>query len=321
MRFESPLLLIALVAVPLAGCAYVLAARRRSRTAGRFASPALFPNVVNRAPGWRRHLPPLILIVALSALVVGLARPQARVSVPRENATVMLAIDTSRSMAAKDVRPTRMEAAQQALRTFLAEAPDTYRVGLVSFASQARVVAPPTHDRELVEQAIGQLRTGEGTALGDAVETAIKAGQRTGAGQEDDRTPMSILLLSDGRQDGGGVSPKHAAELARAQRVPVYTVALGTPDGIVEVSLAGGYTARVQVPPDPETLDELARTTRGRFFAAPTSAGLSAVYRDLASRLGRETQWREVTVAFAAVGALLLLAGGGLSTMWFRRLP
>lgn len=324
MSFQSPLNLLALLAVPAAVAAYLAAARRREQAAARFASPALMPNVVHRAPGWRRHLPPAILLLALAALLVGFARPEVRMSVPRENATVMLAVDTSRSMAAEDVSPSRMGAARRAIATFLDQAPDTYRVGVVAFASDARVVAAPTHDRELVEQAIEQLRTGEGTALGDAVALSIQAGQGAPAQPPDataEPVPMSILLLSDGKQDGGSVPPQRAADLARKSGVPVYTVALGTADGVVDVPLANGYTARVRVPPDPQALQRLAEGTGGRFFAAPTAEDLAAVYADLASRLGREPRWREATVAFAAAGALLLLAGGGLSTLWFRRVP
>jgi Ca-activated chloride channel family protein len=323
VSFQSPYYLLALLAVPLVVLTYVIAHRRRSGTAARFGSSPMLPNVVNRSPGWRRHLPPAIMLLALTAMLVGLARPQARVSVPRENATIMLAIDTSRSMAAKDVRPTRLAAAQAAVRDFLAAAPKTYRIGVVAFATDARLVAPPTHDRTLVEQAIAQLRTGQGTALGDAITNAIAA-SATPASQQakgEPPPPASILLLSDGRQDGGTISPTQAAQRARARGIPVYTVSLGTQDGIVEVPVTGGYTARVQVPPDPNTLRQVATTTGGRFFAAPTSVDLKAVYADLASRLGRERRWREVTVALAAAGAILMLAGGALSAAWFRRIP
>ena len=177
-------------------------------------------------------------------------------SVPRENATIMIAIDTSRSMAAKDVPPTRMEAARKSIREFLAKAPDTYRVGVVSFASAARVVAPPTRDRELVELALRELRAGEGTALGDAIAKAVEVGQaagRTEPGRRADADDGPAHL----RRQGGRWEHHAAARPARwpfERGVPVNTVALGTADGVVEVPLAGGFTARVQVPPDPNTL-------------------------------------------------------------------
>ena len=324
MSFQSPLNLLALLVVPLLVGLYVVHHRRRSRVAARFASPPLLPNVVDREPGRRRHVPPAILLVALAALLVGFARPQARVSVPRENVTIMLAVDTSRSMGADDVLPTRLDAAQAGLREFLAAAPDTYRVGVVSFASTARVVAPPSRDRQLVEAALAELRTGEGTALGDAIAKAVEVGQGRPAsaeGEGEEPNPTTVLVVSDGREDGGQITPERASRLARARGVPVHTVARGTPEGVVEVPLANGYRARVEVPSDPTTLRRVASETGGRAFTRPTLEQLEAVYAELESRLGREREWREVTVAFAAAGALMLLVGGALSAGWFRRLP
>jgi Ca-activated chloride channel homolog len=322
MSFGSPLYLLALLVVPVVIALYVVHYRRRSRVAARFASPGLLPNVVDREPGRRRHVPPAILLIALTALLVGLARPKAQISVPREDATIMVAIDTSRSMAADDVRPSRMEAAKAGIREFLAEAPDSYRVGVVSFASDARVVAPPTRDRELVDLALDELRIGEGTALGDAIAKAIEVGQAVGSAPADEPpTPTTVLVVSDGKEDGGVVSPQQASRLAQNSGVPVFAVGLGTADGVVEVPLAGGYTARVEVPADPTTLRRVAEETGGRFFSSPTLEQLRAVYSELESRLASEDEWREVTVAFAAAGAIMLLLGGALSASWFRRLP
>ncbi len=177
MSLQSPLYLLTLLAVPPVIAGYVLFQRRRARTAGRFASLDLLPNVVERSPGWRRHLPPAIFLVALAALLVGMARPQAIVSVRREEATVVLAIDTSRSMAATDVAPTRLAAARSAAKRFLEGVPVKYRVGVVAFASQAQVVAPATRDREIVRAALDALRPGEGTALGDAIARATDVGR------------------------------------------------------------------------------------------------------------------------------------------------
>ena len=324
MTFGSPLYLLALLLVPAVVALYVVHHRRRSRVAARFASPPLLPNVVDREPGRRRHVPPAILLIALTALLVGLARPKAEISAARQNATIMIAIDTSRSMAADDVQPSRMEAAKAGIREFLAEAPDSYRVGVISFASDARVVAPPTRDRELVDVALNQLRTGEGTALGDAIAKAVEVGQAVGAGAaatNEQPTPTTVLLVSDGKEDGGLVTPEEASQLAQERGVPVFSVGMGTPDGVVEVPLAGGYTARVEVPADPETLRSVAGETGGRFFSSPTLEQLRTVYGELETRLGREEEWREVTVAFAAAGAIMLLLGGALSASWFRRLP
>jgi Ca-activated chloride channel family protein len=322
MTFESPLYLLALLAVPLVVALYVVHHRRRSRVAARFAAPPLLPNVVDEAPGRRRHVPPAILLVAVTALLVGVARPHAQVSVPKDDATIMLAIDTSRSMAADDVPPTRMDAARAGLRTFLDAAPDTYRVGVIAFASVARVVAPPTRDRGIVDLALGELRIGQGTALGDAIAKAVEVGQAAGSRQPNDPpTPTTILVVSDGKEDGGQITPQRAVQIARSRGVPVHTVAMGTPDGVVEVPLQGGFRARVQVPADPNTLRRVALETGGRPFSSPRLTELEAVYSELESRLGSEQEWREVTVAFTAAGALMLLVGGALSASWFRRLP
>ena len=228
MSFDSPLYLLALLAVPLVVALYVVHHRRRSRVAARFASPSLLPNVVDRSPGRRRHVPPAILLIALAALLVGMARPKAQISVPREDATIMLAVDTSRSMAAKDVLPTRMDAARSGLREFLAAAPETYRVGVVSFASDARVVAPPTRDRGIVELALNELRTGEGTALGDAIAMSIEVGQAAGQRSRkpgEKPTPTTVLVVSDGKEDGGDLSPAQATQLAQRRGVPIYAIA------------------------------------------------------------------------------------------------
>jgi Ca-activated chloride channel family protein len=320
MSFEWPLALVALLLVPVAIAAYLLGERRRARMAARFAAPALFPNVVGRRPGRLRHLPVAILLVALTAMLVGVARPHATVSVQREEATVVLAMDVSRSMVATDVRPSRLVAAQAAARRFLRRVPETFRVGVVAFATRAQVAAPPTEDRGVAHSAINGLRPGEGTALGEAIALAVNAA-RPARVRPEDRPPASILLISDGAQTQGNVTPAAAAQRARRRGVPVYTVALGTDQGVVERELPGGFTERVRVPPDPETLENIARTTGGEFFAAPDDEQLSRVYEELGSRLGRRPKRAEITVAFAGAGALLLLAGGALSALLFRRVP
>jgi len=321
VSFAAPLYLLALTALPLLVLAYILLDRRRALVQSRFASPALFPELVARPPGLRRHLPPLLLLAALAVLLVGLARPQALLSAPSEKATIVLAIDTSRSMAARDVRPSRLEAAKRAALSFLQRAPAKYRVGVVAFATDARVVAPPTHDRQLVAQALAELRPGEGTALGDAVVKAVQISEAESDAAFGPASPTAVLLLSDGVQEGGQVRPEAAARLAAERGVRVSAVSLGTPEGVVEVPLAGGFRQRVHVPPDPATLEMIAARTKGMFFRAPTVTQLEGVYRDLASRLGSERKWREVTVAFAGGGLALLLLSGALSLLWFRRVP
>ena len=326
MTFEAPLYLLGLLVVPLGIAAYLLAQRRRWRTAARFASPHLLPNVIDRSPGWRRHVPATILLLGLGALLVGVARPHAAVSVPREEATIVLAIDTSRSMAATDVEPSRLAAARAAVTAFLEKVPEKYGVGVVAFASAAQVVAPPTHDRGAVRSALASLRSGEGTAIGDAIVRAIAVGRsvrRTASDRPHDEEPppVSVLLVSDGAHEGGRVEPADAAKRAASLEIPVYTVALGTEEGIVEVRRVGGFVERIRVPPAPEALAEISRATGGRSFAIEDADELEAVYEDLGSRLGRTRKKEEITFAFAAGGAGLLLTGGLLSALWFRRVP
>jgi Ca-activated chloride channel family protein len=317
MSFAWPLALLALALIPLAVAAYLVADRRRSRDASRFANPDLLPNLLRSRPGLRRHLPPALALLALAALIVGLARPHATVSVPKEEATIVLAIDTSRSMSADDVQPSRLEAARAAAASFLEEVPESYPVGIVAFSTSADVVLPPTTDREAASAALEQLTLGSGTAIGDAIVTSLEAVPQPAEGEEP--TPASILLLSDGEQTAAGITPVEAAQQALEQRVPVSTVALGTSEATVEVPLPGGLSERVTVAPDPATLRQVAETTGGTFFEAPDATELTAVYRELGSRLGSEREETEVTYAFAGAGAIFLLVGGALSTWWFRR--
>jgi Ca-activated chloride channel homolog len=321
VSFDTPLALLALMAIPIAAAAYLLYDRRRRTQVARFSTPALYPNVVARAPGRWRHVPVVVLLVALTVLLTGFARPHATISVPREEATVVLALDVSRSMTASDVQPTRLAAAQAGARRFLDDVPEDYRIGVVRFATRANVVAPPTEDREYVAAALRQVRAGEGTALGEAVALSLQAIRRTSTTEDGERVPASILLISDGAQTVGRVTPAQAARGARLAGVPVYTVALGTPDGIVERRLPGGFTERVRVPPDPNALRGLAEATGGEFFAVLDEEGLSRVYEELGSRLGERDKRAEVTVAFAGAGLALLLAAGALSTLLLRRLP
>jgi len=197
--------------------------------------------------------------------------------------------------------------------------PKTYNVGVVAFGSRAFVAIPPTLDRPLVAQAINDLQPGQGTAIGDAVRISAQLG-RTEKAVEGVVPPSSVLLISDGAPDGGRVTAKAGAERAKALHVPVSTVLVGTQNGVVNVTLTGGYTEQVRVPPSPGTLQLIAQTTGGQFFRARTSSELDQVYRRLATRVGHRTENREITDAFAGGAIVLLLAGGGLSAFWFRRI-
>jgi Ca-activated chloride channel family protein len=320
VSFEWPTALLGLVVVPALVALYVLGERRRRAAAARFASPALLPNVVDRAPGPLRFVPLAIFLAALTAMVVGVARPHAVVTVPREEATVVLAIDVSRSMNASDVQPTRLGAARNAAKAFLEQVPAKFRVGVVAFGTRATVSVPPTADRTLVRAALDALKPGEGTALGDAVVLGTQLGRRQRA-RDGAIPPTSILLISDGARDGGRASPQAAARRAKAMHVPVYTVVVGTRDGVVEDTLTGGFKRTIRVPPSPQTLQQLARATGGESFSATNDERLTKVYEDLGSRLGKRKQDREVTDAFAGGSAVLLLAGGALSAFLFRRVP
>jgi Ca-activated chloride channel family protein len=320
VSFDWPLALLALLALPLLLALYLWYDRRSERVAARFGNPALMPNVVDRSPGRLRLLPLAILLLALAAMIVGVARPHAMVSVPREEATIVLAIDVSRSMKANDVEPTRLDAAREGAKAFIAEVPEKYRIGIVTFATRAVVALPPTEDRDLVAASLDTLKTGEGTAIGDAVAVAIQMGKQLRE-QDGAIPPTSVLLISDGARDGGILEPQEAADRARRQGVPVYTVLVGTPNGVVEESLPGGYRRIIRVPTNGETLSQIAATSGGEHFTAPALEDLRQVYEELGSRLGSKRESREITDLFAAGSALFLVLGGALSVMLFRRVP
>jgi Ca-activated chloride channel homolog len=328
VSFRWPEALVALALLPLATAGYVLLHRRRSRTIARFTNPLLYPNLVDRSPGRRRHVPAALLLAALAALLVGVARPQASLSVRREEATIVLAMDVSRSMAATDIAPSRLAAARAAALVFLREVPDRYRVGVVAFGRRADVVTPATRSRDVVRAALAALRPAEGTAIGDAIvrslevaRAATRIDDKRPSSPSGERSPAAILLLSDGAQTQGSATPAAAARKAAAAGVPVYTVALGTEFGIVQRTLPGGAVERIRVPPDPQTLRQVATLTGAEAFDATNLTRLKRVYEDLGSRLGRQKEDREVTVALAAAGGVLALVAAVLSELWFRRFP
>ena len=307
MSFAAPLFLLGLLAVPVGVALHLLAQRRRRRYAIRFPGAPVAALAVAAAPRWRRHVPSALLALSVAGLVLALARPETTVAVPVEQASVVLVTDTSRSMTATDVAPDRLEAARSAASRFLDEAPDELRVGAVAFSDVARVLQPPTTDHEQVRMTLASLTADGGTATGDGLAAALESletGER--------RPPAAIVLLSDGKQTAGRDAIAVAQE-AGELKVPVYTVALGTPDGVVDGIL--------RVPPDPEALRQIAQTSGGQAFEASDGDELAAVYERLGSQLGTREETREVTAAFAAAGLLLL--GGALigSVRRFGRLP
>ncbi len=348
MTFATPLALLALPLVPLTVLALYLARRRRIRYAIRYPALDVLAGVVERERRGR-WIPAALLILALTALLLGAARPMARVPVPRDEATVMLVIDVSGSMNADDVEPTRMEAAQRAASRFLDRLPDRFQVGLVIFSSEAETLVPPTTDREAVRAALATLNANGGTAMGDGLARAldvIEAARKQALGNTGPTTttdpngsgatpgptttapgtvkpavpPAVTLLLSDGANSAGG-DPFVQAERARQLGVPVYTIALGTANGVLRQPNAFGGTRIQPVPPDPDSLARIAETSNGRFFQAPTSENLTAVYDSLGSRIGFRLEEREVTVAFTAAGLVLLAAAGALRARRGARLP
>jgi Ca-activated chloride channel family protein len=326
MTFDRPVLLLTLLLVPLVVGVYVLVRRRRQRYAVSFTNLEVLAAVADR-PGWRRELPTALGLVAFTALVVAIAGPHVTRNAPIERATVILAVDTSRSMLSEDVRPTRLAAAKAAAQTFLERVPDELRVGVVTFAGDVQVAAFPSHDRDQLRASIRALGPswGGGTAIGDALARSVELGQEALSEEGDGPGPgssappplegaVSVLFLSDGRQRYGILRPAEGARLARAAGIPVFTVAVGAQDG------TGGGLDWFR-PPDTATLQTIARATGGEFFAASSEEALTSAYADLGSRLGRAPRASEITVAFVGIGAAVLLAAGLLSAGWWPRLP
>lgn len=337
MTFLWPWMLLGLAILPLLVGVYALAQRRRPRYAARFTNLDLLANVVEATPGWRRHLPPALYLLAVAALVLALARPQLVTKTPRQEGTVVLVTDVSGSMNATDVAPTRMAAAQEAAHLLVDRLPEGFRIGLISFSSGVNVLVPPTTEKEQVHAAIDRLVPLGGTAMGDAIAAAVEVVRQAleGAGapategtpqpapirEEGEAAPAVIILLSDGANTVGAYQPIDAAQLAADAGVPVYAVALGTPDGVAVVTDPQGRQRAVRVPPDVETLEVVAELTGGRSFTAPGASQLESIYRDLGDRIGYIEERTEVSWAGAALAGVLVLAGGTLGLLWFNRFP
>ncbi len=318
MSFGTPLALLALAVVPVLVWAYLARARGQARIAAAFASPTLAASHSPRPAGFRRHAPFAIYGLALVALLLAVARPQQSVAVPVERASIMLVTDVSGSMLAKDVQPDRLTAARLSGQEFVDRIPARVNIGVMAFNQQASVLQSPTQDRAAVRSAIERLQASGGTATGTAVATATRI-LRPGGESTDSRPPAAIVLLSDGASTKG-VDPVTAARAAQKEGIRVYTVALGTADGTIDVPRKNGTVQRKPVPPDPDTLREMADVGGGAFFQSASVDSLSQVYQRLGSELGTRMKDKEVTPAFAAGAALLLLSGAGLSLRWFGRL-
>jgi Ca-activated chloride channel homolog len=321
VSFASPWLLLLLVVVPAAFSAHVWFERRRDRRAAGWAAPALLPNMVARPAPWRRTLPTALLLAGVALLLVGFARPHAHLTVKRQDATVVLVMDVSGSMAANDLRPSRLAAERATALRFVDRVPRGYRMAVVAFSDHAAVVAPATHDLVQVRATLARLKTGpQGTALADAVARGVQVAASVHGDPGAKRPPAIVVLMSDGGQTAGRVTPQQAAARAKRAGFPVSAVAFGTPDGVVEQKLKGGFAERIQVPAQPAVLQRIAQLSGGRFAPGPAAVDVAAMYRELGSRTGHRQKNVEVTSAAAAGGLALLLAGAVLSGVWFRRI-
>jgi Ca-activated chloride channel homolog len=340
MSFGHPLLLLTLLVLPIAVAVYRWLERRRAKYAMTFTNVDVLASVVG-GRSLRRYIPPLLALLALASLCVALARPHRTTLVASDQATVVLVIDVSGSMRATDIKPSRLVAAQNAARTFLKKVPHNVKVGLIAFAGDPQVAAPPTADLDLVRSgldSLGYFSGYGGTAIGDALAAAVELvkppnpnGTQTIAyvPVATAKSPVSILFLSDGHQTRGLLQPLEGAARAKAAGIPVYTIALGTPNGTLDRPpggfgapfTPGGGPARIPVPPDPATLRQIAQMTGGKFFDARSAKAVSSAYSHLGSVVARAHSKREATNEFVALAAILLVVAGGFSALVAPRLP
>ncbi|MDE2299961.1 MAG: VWA domain-containing protein [Burkholderiales bacterium] len=340
MTFIWPEMLWGLLAVPLLVALYFWMLRRRKKTALRYASLSLVKEALGTGLAWRRHLPPALLLTAITALLFAVARPAAVVTLPTAEKTIVLAIDVSGSMAATDVLPDRMTAAKEAAKAFIAELPRSVRIAVVQFAGTAAVVQPPTLSRDDVVAAIDRFQLQRGTAIGSGLVLSLATlfpdagidlsqitGQRamppaTGNAPKPEFVPVApgsyssaaIILLTDGQRTTGP-DPIDAARMAADRGVRVYTVGIGTKEG--EIIGFEGWSMRVRL--DEETLKNIASLTRADYFYAGTAQDLKQVYQGLSTRMIVEKKETEISALFAAFAALLVMAAAGLSLWWFGR--
>jgi Ca-activated chloride channel family protein len=341
MTFIWPTMLWSLLLLPLLVLLYTWLLRRRRRSTVRLASVAVAKAALGKGPGWRRHVPPILLLLAIGTLLVAMARPLAVITLPLSQRTIILAIDVSGSMRATDVLPSRIVAAQEAAKAFVTDLPREVRVGVVSFAGTAAVVQAPTSSREDIIAAIDRFQLQRATATGSGIilslatifpDAGIEIQQATGQKnmpspldekkKDNDFVPVppgsytsaAIIMLTDGQRTTGP-DPIDAAKMAADRGVKVFTVGIGTTAG--ETIGFEGWSMRVRL--DEATLKNVAVLTQGEYFYAGTAADLKKVYQSLSSKLVVEKKETEITAFFAAAGALLALLGAGLSVWWFGR--
>ncbi len=333
MSFLLPQGLFALLLVPLLLAAYIIMQRRRRRYALRYASVSLVREAVGRGPGVRRHIPPAFFLLAVAAMGLALARPRMSLPVPNETGTVVLAVDVSGSMQATDVSPNRMEATKDAVRRFVRAQPNGVEVGVVSFSDLGAMIQPPTRDRDMVLRAIDRLQPERGTNIGGGLQVALAAIEQAAdaprpnatatpapvaAGQSPvvEPAPATVVLISDG-ESNTGPPPLEVARAAAAAGVRVYTVGVGSPEGIQLRIRGQGVFTRL----DETTLRGMADATGGRYLSARDESQLIEVYDDLAREQRVERKQVEVTFLAAAGAMALSVVGATLSLLWFNRLP
>lgn len=313
MRFLEPMMLWALSLVPLLVAGYLLLQRRRKAYTVRFTNLELLGTVAPKAPGWRRHLAPALLLLSFAVLIGAMARPSMSVQVPKQQSSVVLVLDVSRSMSATDLAPDRMTAAKRAAHEFIGSVPGSLRLGVVAFSNSAHLVSPLSRSRAPVRQAISSLTPVAGTAMGDGIAVALQEIARLRASQGD--VPASILLLSDGKTNRG-TPPGIVASEASRMKVPIFAVGIGTEGAVLEL----GDTL-VPVDLDEQELRSVTDPTGGSYFESASAESLEEVYRKLGSALGYEKARREVTPYAAGLGALLLLVGASGGMLWYQRIP
>jgi Ca-activated chloride channel family protein len=341
LNFIWPEMLWLLVAVPLLVLAYLWLLGRRKKTAVRYANLALVKQAMGKAAGWKRHVPPLLMLLAITVLLLASARPAAVITLPSQQETIVLAMDVSGSMRAADVQPNRLVAAQEAAKAFVAELPRSVRVAVVQFAGTAAIVQPPTHSRDDVYAAIDRFQLQRGTATGSGIVLSLAAlfpeagidlsqitGQKAMPPSPGDKpkaefTPVepgsygsaAIIMLTDGQRTTGP-DPVEAAKMAADSGVRVYTVGIGTKEG--ETIGFEGWSMRVRL--DEDALKSVANITRADYFYAGSAEDLKKVYQGLSTRLVVEKKETEISALFAALGALLVAAAAALSVAWFGRI-
>ncbi len=310
MNFLDPERLWLGIAMLAVVVAYVVLQVRRGRFAARYASPGMLAKLAPRRPGWRRHLSAIAFAAVLALLITAFARPGSDARVPRERATIIIAMDSSGSMVANDIKPNRITVARKAALEFVNRLPARFNVGLVEFSNGASVVVPPTTDHQAVVAGLGRLHLRPHTAIGEGVFTSLAAIANLDPQAADDPPPAHIVLLSDGGNTIGR-PVEQAAQAALAAHVPVSTIAYGT---------ANGRLGNTPVPVDTNLLRQLAETTKGKFYQAASGDELQKVYSDVGSSIGFRTERKDMSVWFVGLALIAALAVAVPSLLWFARL-